>query len=509
MLTAHAVASMLDETGYVRPTWFYGVQRALILSLVLMLLLPARFHGRRMLLAAGAAALLLLNGGLVALVTHEMSLPVALPAACFVCLAAALYARRLVDSAVTRAELEAGELRLRFAANLHTQDNLDDAFDEYRLCPPTKMLLDRLYQLGLDFERRRKLDRAVQVYDYLRRIDPKFRDVRHRQARLEKLATQYPGLAPTGAVKDTVLVTDSKIEKPTLAHYQLDRQVGRGAMARVYLATDQKLGRPVALKVLSIRDDYHGDDLEALEKRFRREAEAEAQMNHPNIVTVYETGKDRDLVYIAMDYVDGTTLEEYTDPDNLLPESEVVEIGIQTAQALDYAHHKGIIHRDVKPSNILYIRHSRFVKVSDFGIARINNQELTSTGSILGTPSYMSPEQATAQEIDGRSDLFSLGTTLYQLLAGKLPFTGDSVPNIMYQITREKHASLTTIRPDINPRLCRIIDKALQKDPAKRYQTGQTMANALEDCREFAGETSKSANDSGSKRTSKRRSSAA
>ena len=275
-------------------------------------------------------------------------------------------------------------------------------------------------------------------------------------------------------------------------------------MARVYLANDLKLNRLVALKVLTMREDYSGTDAVAIEQRFRREAEAEARMSHPNIVTVYEAGKQGDNVYIAMDYIEGTTLEEFTDPDNLLPVQEVVTIGIQTAKALDYAHGKEIIHRDVKPSNVLYTRESRLVKVSDFGIARISDGDQTRTGTILGTPSYMSPEQAVGGKIDGRSDLFSLGTTLYQLFSGTLPFTGDSVPAIMLQITKERHRSLTRVRPDLKKRLSRIIDTALKKDPDDRYQTGQKMAEALESCQE--PEENSSASPGKSKRRSNGRS---
>ncbi|MDX1528947.1 MAG: CHASE2 domain-containing protein, partial [Gammaproteobacteria bacterium] len=184
--TARAVSSLLENSGFMRPPWFYAVQRALILSLILLLLLPARFHSRRLMVVGAVAALVLLNGGLVGLVTRQLWLPVALPALCVVTLTVAMFARRRVDLAVITVKQEAGELRLRFASNLHNQDNLDEAFDEYRLCPPNKALLERLYQLGLDYERRRKLDRAVQVYDFLRRLNPGYRDVRHRQARLEK-----------------------------------------------------------------------------------------------------------------------------------------------------------------------------------------------------------------------------------------------------------------------------------------------------------------------------------
>ncbi len=508
---AHALSSLVKDSGFSRPAWFYAGQRGLIIAIGLLLFLPTGFHGRRSLFLAGALFIILLNGGLVALVTRQLWIPVALPAFCAVGVLAVFSVFRLFETGALGFGRGVTELRLRYAINLQSQDRLDEAFEELRRCPRSPLVMQKIYQLALDFERRRKLDRASEAYRLLLRYDRKYQDVPVRLERLNKLAGDFPGLSPAGTSSDTILIGDSKLEKPMLAHYHLDRQIGRGAMARVYLATDSRLNRSVALKVLSIREDYHGGELESIEQRFRREAEAEARMNHPNIVTVYEAGKHDDLVYIAMDYVDGTTLEEFVDPDNLLPVEEVLGIGIQVARALDYAHDNKIIHRDVKPSNVLYVRESQLVKVSDFGIARISDGDQTRTGTILGTPSYMSPEQAVGGKIDGRSDLFSLGTTLYQLFSGTLPFTGDSVPTIMLQITREKHRSLSRVRPDLSRRLARLIDTALEKDPDDRFQSGLEMAEALEDCQEAQkkSRSTKSKNKRRSGRGSRSRSSAA
>ncbi len=480
--TAHALSSLVKDTGFTRHDSFFAVQRALIVAMSLLLFLPAGFHGRRSLYLAGALAVIMLNGGLVALVTRQLWIPVALPSLCAVLLLGMLSARRLFVTGTLGFGREVTELRMRYATVLQSQDRLDEAFDELKRCPRNRVTMQKIYQLGLDFERRRKLDRATEAYQLLLNYDARYQDVRARMERLTKLAGDFPELTAVGSSRDTILLGDSRLEQPMLGHYQIDKQIGQGAMARVYLATDSKLKRPVALKVLSIRDDYPGADFDAIEQRFRREAEAEARMSHPNIVTVYEAGKHGDLVYIAMDFVDGTTLEQYTDPDNLLPVEEVLEIGSQVARALDYAHGQEIIHRDVKPSNVLYVRESRLVKVSDFGIARISDGDQTRTGTILGTPSYMSPEQAVGAKIDGRSDLFSLGTTLYQLFSGTLPFIGDSVPATMLQITREKHRSLSRVRPDLRRRLSRLIDTALEKDPDERFQSGLEMAEALEEC---------------------------
>ena len=284
--------------------------------------------------------------------------------------------------------------------------------------------------------------------------------------------------------KKTVLMDASSIERPTLSHYRLEHELGKGAMAVVYLALDLNLGRHVALKTLSLNEEFEGDALEEAEQRFAREAEAAARLNHPNIVTIFEAGKDHDLAYIAMDYVEGESLECFTDEDALLPVREVLEIGAQVAEALDYAHENHIVHRDVKPSNIIYVRDTGTVKVTDFGIAHLTNDSQTRTGAVLGTPSYMSPEQAAGQKVDGRTDLFSLGVTVYQLLSGRLPFVGDSLANLIYRIATEKPQGIRKLRPGLNGNLSRVINRALQKDPEKRFSTGKAMAEALLKCRE-------------------------
>ncbi|MDX1434936.1 MAG: serine/threonine-protein kinase, partial [Gammaproteobacteria bacterium] len=251
-----------------------------------------------------------------------------------------------------------------------------------------------------------------------------------------------------------------------------------------YLATDEKLGRKVAVKALALTEEFEGEALEEAQARFRREAEAAARLNHPNIVTIYEAGEDHDLAYIAMDYVEGESLEDATDADDLLPVWDVLEIGIQVADALDYAHDKQVVHRDVKPSNIIYDTETGTVKVTDFGIACLTDSSRTRTGTVLGTPSYMSPEQAAGKKLDGRSDLFSLGVTLYQLLTGRLPFVGDSLANLIYRITTQKHPALKTIRPDLNASISRVMNKVLQKNPDDRYATGAELAEALTRCQE-------------------------
>src|SRR5690606_27974462 len=183
--------------------------------------------------------------------------------------------------------------------------------------------------------------------------------------------------------------------------------------------------------------------------RFFREAETAGRLQHPNIVTIYDAGEEHDLAYIAMEFLEGHDLTRYTKPDNLLPLPIVMGIVYKAAIALDYAHKHNVVHRDVKPANVMYEPSKRTVKLTDFGIPRITDSSRTKTGMVLGTPSYMSPEQLSGKKIDGRSDLFSLGVMLYQLVTGKLPFQGDSMATLMYKIANEPHRDIAELRPEL------------------------------------------------------------
>ncbi len=249
-------------------------------------------------------------------------------------------------------------------------------------------------------------------------------------------------------------------------------------MGIVYLGQDPKIGRAVAIKTMDFTQTFEGR-FDEVKERFFREAKAAGRLTHPNIVTIYDAGEEQDLAYIAMDYVPGITLNEYTKDKLLLPVRDVYEIIFQAADALNYAHRQDIIHRDIKPGNIIYNKEANNITVTDFGIARIADTTMTRPGVILGSPSFMSPEQLKGKEIDGRADIFSLGVTMFQLLTGKLPFTGTDLSSLGYQITSVKHVSIRSIRPELPKSAETIINRALQKSPSKRYQTAEGMARAL------------------------------
>jgi serine/threonine protein kinase len=253
-------------------------------------------------------------------------------------------------------------------------------------------------------------------------------------------------------------------------------------MGVVYLAKDPIIGRLVALK--TIRTIGAADDEEAKEyqQRFLREAQAAGILNHPSIVTVHDIGQDAETStsFIAMEYVEGPTLKEIMQQGKQLPYEQISEMVAQVAEALDYAHSKGIIHRDVKPANILLCADDR-AKITDFGIAKIASvvSNLTTTGQFIGTPNYMAPEQVKGAVVDGRSDLFSLGIVLYEVLTRRKPFGGDSLTTISYKIVHEAFTPLREIDPAIPEKFDAIVQRCLSKDPADRYQRGRELAAAL------------------------------
>jgi serine/threonine-protein kinase len=230
---------------------------------------------------------------------------------------------------------------------------------------------------------------------------------------------------------------------------------------------------------MALSQEFEADELAEVKERFFREAETAGRLSHTNIVTIYDAGEEHDLCYIAMELLKGKDLIPYTKPGNTLPLEKVVSIVARVADALGYAHKQNVVHRDVKPANIMYEPGSDVVKVTDFGIARITDSSKTKTGMVLGTPSYMSPEQLQGKKIDGRSDLFSLAVSLYQLSCGKLPFEGDSMAQLMYKIANENAPDILQYNATLPPRFVSFLDRAMSKEAEQRYQTGDEFAFEL------------------------------
>jgi serine/threonine-protein kinase len=355
------------------------------------------------------------------------------------------------------------------------------AFGYFRKCPVDDTLLDNLYNLALEFERKRQFDKAENVFRYLAERNPKFRDVGQKVSRAKRRAetmTLGGGAAQTG---NGILTADT-VEKPMLGRYQIERELGKGAMGVVYQGKDPKIGRIVAIKTLALAQEFEADELADVMARFFREAETAGRLNHPNIVTIFDAGEEHDLAYIAMEFLKGQDLLPYTKPAQLLPPEKVVSIIARVADALGYAHRQNVVHRDIKPANIMYDPRTDTVKVTDFGIARITDASKTRTGMVLGTPSYMSPEQLAGKKIDGRSDLFSLGASLYELLSGRLPFEGESMAQLMFKIANEPAPDILQFNARMPPALVAFLSRAMAKDAGERFQTGEEFAQALRAC---------------------------
>jgi len=266
-----------------------------------------------------------------------------------------------------------------------------------------------------------------------------------------------------------------------LGRYEVLNELGKGAMGVVYLAKDPVIGRLVAIK--TIKNSQSGeDDSESREfrERFTREAQTAGILSHPNIVTIHDIGEDAEshASFIAMEYIEGRNLKSLLTDKSKFPWDEIADLVAQIAEALDYAHRKGIIHRDIKPANIILTTDSK-VKITDFGIAKVASSNLTTTGQFLGTPNYMSPEQVSGAPVDGRSDIFSLGVVLYEMLTNRKPFQGDNLTAISYKIVHEDFTPPAELSSDIPPEFNPIVARAMAKDPWNRYQRGKDLALAL------------------------------
>jgi len=358
----------------------------------------------------------------------------------------------------------------------YEKGDYDKALTSLLKCAADEDVLSDLYEIALSFERKRQYDRALQLYSEINIRSKNYRDVSKRIKSMSGLSETRAEIPVSLQSQQTLVMP--QLEMPEFGRYKIEKELGRGAMGVVYLGKDPKINRQVAIKTLDYAQ-FSSKELKVVKSRFFREAEAAGRLSHHNIVTVYDVGEEDDFAFIAMDYVTGVALSEYTSVDNLLPVDEVYRIIQEVADTLDYAHSQNIVHRDIKPGNIMYNPQDRQIKITDFGIARITDSVKTRTGSFMGSPSYMAPEQMTGTHVDGRADLYALGVSFYQLLCGRLPFDADSLGNLAYKITNEKHTPIRDIRSDLPASATRIINKALQKKPEKRYATGKEMSAAI------------------------------
>ena len=481
LVLAHSVSSILSEHFFVTPAWGYWVELAvfLLVAAYLIGLLPRLKAGMGASVTAALIALLLIAH--FALMTSaamwlQLMLPLVLLAVGHVLLVTKRFA--LTEAGKVKSDADSAESNRMLGLAFQGQGQLDMAWDKFRKVPMDDALMDNLYNLALDFERKRQFNKAENVFQYMGAHNPKFRDLEARLSRARAMSeTVILGGGSSHPGGSMSLGTGA--EKPMLGRYQVEKELGKGAMGVVYQGKDPKIGRVVAIKTMALSQEFEADELAEVKERFFREAETAGRLSHPNIVTIYDAGEEHDLCYIAMELLKGKDLIPYTKPDNLLPVEKAVSIIARVADALGYAHRQNIVHRDIKPGNIMYELESDSPKVTDFGIARITDSSKTKTGMVLGTPSYMSPEQLSGKKVDGRSDLFSLAVSLYQLLCGALPFVGESMAQLMFKIANEPATNILSVRPNLPPALAAFLDRAMAKDADQRFQTGEEFAAAL------------------------------
>jgi serine/threonine-protein kinase len=481
-IIANSVSNILREKFFMRPQWTSFLELGIILlfGLYISFLLPR--------LKAGTGAIITLilllsygTAGTILFFRSNIWLKITPQLVLLILGYILVVSRNFFITERTKEKVEADSVETNKALGLSFQQQgmLDLAFEKFRKCPTDEPgVKDLLYNLGLDYERKRQFNKSLSTYNMIIEDGSDFKDLGERIPKLKGAETTMIFGTSAGHPGDIGTAINGLDTKPTLGRYEISGELGRGAMGIVYKGEDPTIHRTVAIKTLRLSEFEEGE-LTDIKERFFREAESAGLLNHPNIVSIYDAGEEHDLAYIAMEYLHGEDLVKYTHKGKLFPLRGVLNIITQVADALDYAHKNNVVHRDIKPANIMLLKDTDKIKVTDFGIARITSSSKTKTGVVLGTPSYMSPEQVSGKKLDGRSDIFSLGVVLFEMLTGQKPFVSEDMTSLMFQIAKEKHPSARKFNPKIPLIVEKVIDKALIKDVNQRYQNADLMSEHL------------------------------
>jgi CHASE2 domain-containing sensor protein/predicted Ser/Thr protein kinase len=481
-MLAHTTSSILSEHFIVQPVWGDWAALAIFLAIAAYLVaaLPRLSAGVAGTITA-ALFIVLLGAEFGLLAGSGLWLKLVFPVSLLMIGHLALTTKRFLvtEAGKLKSDEESAETNRMMGLALQGQGQLDSAFDRFRRVPMSDPLMDNLYNLALDFERKRQFNKAQAIYEHMAAWKKDYKDLQSKLNRARNLSETVilggGGSHPGG----TMLLDGGAVEKPMLGRYQVEKELGKGAMGVVYLGKDPKIGRVVAIKTMALSQEFEGEELTDARERFFREAETAGRLQHQNIVTIFDAGEEHDLAYIAMEFLKGKDLVDFCKDGNLFAIPKVLSIVARVAEALAYAHRQSVVHRDIKPANIMYEVDSDTVKVTDFGIARITDSSKTKTGLVLGTPSFMSPEQIAGKKVDGRSDLYSLGVMLFQMLTGVLPFRGDSMAELMYKIANEEAPDIRIVRKTIPDALAEVVARALAKRSDARYQDGDSFAADL------------------------------
>jgi serine/threonine-protein kinase len=478
-ITACAVENIINHQHISRPAWFSFIEILVLLYFGFFLLIVIPKVPPRIGMLIFAIFLATWMGVAVLLLVTQGQWLRSITPTLFAVVGFALTGRLRISDAKKD---ESVELNKSLGLSLQGQGMLDMAFEKFLKCPINdKSVKALLYNLGLDFERKRMFNKALAVYNHILKAGS-FKDIKRRIKQLQKYEQTLA--MPVGQKKkDNRIIWADSTTKPTLGRYEIIKELGHGAMGTVYLGKDPSINREVAIKTLSY-SEVEAQQLDDVKDQFFREAEAAGKLSHPNIVTIYDVGEDHDMAYIAMELLKGKELTHFCRKDHLLPVDRVLSVGLSTAEALAYAHQEGVVHRDIKPANIIMLENDQ-IKVADFGIARVmSSSTKTETGVIFGTPNYMSPEQVAGKKVDGRTDLFSLGVVLYEMLSAEKPFKGENMTALMYAITHSNYAPLSQVAPE-TPKCCiKLIEKLLHKGVSKRYQSADQVIKEVNRCRQ-------------------------
>ena len=472
---ANILDNIISNTFMIRPFYMIYIEALIILLLsgIASYILPRTRWVNRFGIAMGLI-ILVLSAGWFLFFQLDVWLKSTYTVNCILTLYLAVSLKQII--AFKRAKGDSVAANRLLGLDFQSQGLLDQAFDKFRRLPMDNEVKDLIYALGLEYERKRMIEKALTTYEYIEKWGP-YRDLDERIPWLKSDGTSTND--SYGNDSGISMIADHGVEKrSTIGRYQIIEELGEGSMGKVYKALDPKINRMLAVKTIRLSDEFEEDVVQEIKKRFSREAEIAGKLSHPAIGTIYDVGEEDELTYMAMEYVEGVNIEQYTAKDNLLPFRKTLKVVADVAEALDFAHKADVIHRDIKPANIMLLENGE-VKVTDFGIAKAISSSRTKTGVILGTPNYMSPEQIMGQKINQQSDIFSLGILFFQLLTGELPFQGDNLSRLLYQITQVKHPSVQTYDPKI-PKICdQILDKALAKKPSDRFKSAAEMERVI------------------------------
>jgi serine/threonine-protein kinase len=476
VLIANILENIISATFITRPPFMFHFEILTIFLLggIASLLFPRMGGLSRTALALGLIILPLLAGMLLLSIKGIWFKSTYIASAIIIIYLTISLKYLLVTRGSTMDSIETNRL---LGLSFQSQGLLDLAFDKFRRLPVDEETRELVYNLGLEYERKRMTKKALVAYEYISKWG-NYRDLDERIPKM-KASDNSSTLGSYGENREVNILADASAEiLSRVGRYDIIEELGKGSMGQVYKALDPKINRLLAIKTIRFSDEFEEDLIEEIKERFFREAEIAGQLSHPSIVTIYDVGEDRDLTYMAMEFLEGENLERYIFKENLLPFTKILNVIAEVAEALDFAHRSDVIHRDIKPANIMLLK-SGGVKVTDFGIAKAISSSRTKTGVILGTPNYMSPEQIMGQKMDLRSDIFSLGVLFFQLLTGELPFHGENLSSLLYQITQVRHPSVRSYNPKI-PRVCeQILDKALAKDPKDRFSNAEEMERII------------------------------